>query len=267
MRVFLLLLSSLLISTSLNAAEKGPSEDQRVGEGLVLMLKGENQKAWDLLFPEAKAGNVTAMYHLGMMMMRATNTPDHLQRAKTFFEAAAKRGHKGSEAMLLQVQKSLAAATPGTLPSIAGKSGLPVPADLEGAKRQAERMRQQVGRFIDPLREAAAEVTIMSFVSDNSDAVEKIRSAIDEVRARFGDRVDAQFFVLIDQATWDPKRVFNQQSGQLPMLGFTPDMGGRIASQYGVRSTPALVLIPKNGQPRVVNNPASLVADLTSFLN
>ncbi len=119
MRVFLLLLSSLLISTSLNAAEKGPSEDQRVGEGLVLMLKGENQKAWDLLFPEAKAGNVTAMYHLGMMMMRATNTPDHLQRAKTFFEAAAKRGHKGSEAMLLQVQKSLAAATPGTLPSIA----------------------------------------------------------------------------------------------------------------------------------------------------
>jgi len=99
-RVFLLLLSSLLISTSLNAAEKGPSEDQRVGEGLVLMLKGENQKAWDLLFPEAKAGNVTAMYHLGMMMMRATNTPDHLQRAKTFFEAAAKRGHASRFATL-----------------------------------------------------------------------------------------------------------------------------------------------------------------------
>lgn len=267
MRVFPLLLSSLLISTMLIAAEKGPSEDQRVGEGLVLMLKGENQKAWDLLFPEAKAGNVTAMYHLGMMMMRSTETADHLQRAKTFFDAAAKRGHKGSQAMLIQVEKSLAAASPGSIPTILGMSGLPSPTDIEGAKRQAERLKQEVGRFIEPIRSTAADVTIKAFVADNSQAVENIRAAAELVRARFGERVDTQFFVVIDQATWDPKRVFNQQSSQLPTLGFQPDMGGRIANQYGVRSTPALVLIPKNGRPKVVNSPTSLITDLTSLLN
>lgn len=267
MRVLPLLLSSLLLSASIHAADKGPSEDQRVGEGLVLMLKGENQKAWDLLFPEAKAGNVTAMYHLGMMMMRATDTPDHLQRAKTFFEAAAKRGHKGSEAMLIQVEKTLAASTPGALPSIAGLSGLPVPQDIEAARRQAEAMKKQLGRFVEPLRDVAADVTIKAFVADSSDAVKNIRYLADQAQARFGERVETQFFVIVDQEAWDPRKVFNQQSSQLPTQGFQPDLGGRIASEFGVRSTPALVLIPKDGKPRVLNNPASLLADLTSILN
>ncbi|MCT7340109.1 hypothetical protein N5K55_03465 (plasmid) [Pseudomonas aeruginosa] len=62
----------------------------------------------------------------------------------------------------------------------------------------------------------------MSFVSDNSDAVEKIRSAIDEVRARFGDRVDAQFYVVIDQATWDPKRVFQSAIRPTSNVGVHP---------------------------------------------
>lgn len=253
-----------LITTVAYAEPRPTTQDQRVGEGLMLSLKGDKEKAWNMLFPEAKAGNVIAMYHLGVLMLRSTEYPDHLERAKKFFSAAADRGHKGSAAMLKQVEALMA--TDGAPPSIGGTSGVPLPKDIESAKAAYARVQAQIAKYQEPQPTVQPQATVKAFISDNAASVKDLVEISEQTKTRFGDKVDFQFFVLIDPKTWDPKRVFTPASGSMPMVGFRPDLNGDEARKYGVRTTPAIVLVPANGQSRIINNAQSVISELSTVL-
>jgi hypothetical protein len=251
---------------ALNAYAEPPetTADQRVGEGLMLSLKGEKQKAWDLLFPEAKAGNVIAMYHLGTMMLKSSEYPDHLERAKKFFSAAAERGHKGSAAMLKQIEAMTVA--PGSPPSIGGASGVPLPKDIEAAKTAYKKVQSQIEKYLGPQPTVSPQVIIKTFITENASSVKDLVALSEQAKARFGEKIDFQFYVLIDPATWNPKTVFTQDSGSMPVVGFRPDLNGDEARKYGIRSTPAIVMVPEKGQPRFISNPQSVISELSSVL-
>lgn len=264
MRPYLWLLLASLISTNAMADLIKPTDDQRVGEGIMAILKGEKQKAWDILFPEAKAGNVIAMYHLGDLMLRSPEYPDNLSRAAKFFKAAAERGHKGSAAMLAQVEGMIA--KQGATPTIAGTSGLPVPKDIEGAKQAYARMQAQVGRFVGQPDSVAPLATIKMFITDNASAASDLVEIGKQAKARFGEKVEFQYYVLIDQGNWDPRKVFTPAASSLPLTGFRPDMNGDEARKYGVRSTPAIVLVPQDGQPKILSNAQAVISELSAVI-
>ncbi|MDF9778817.1 sel1 repeat family protein [Pseudomonas baetica] len=253
-----------LITTMAYAEPSPTTQDQRVGEGLMLSLKGDKEKAWKILFPEAKAGNVIAMYHLGVLMLRSTEYPDHLDRAKKFFSAAADRGHKGSAAMLKQVEALMA--TDGAPPSIGGTSGVPLPKDIDSAKAAYARVQAQIAKYQGQQPTVPPQATVKAFISDSAASVKDLIEISEQTKIRFGDKVDFQFFVLIDPETWDPKRVFTPASGSMPMVGFRPDLNGDEARKYGVRTTPAIVLVPENGKPKFINNAQSVVSELSTIL-
>ena len=260
-----LLVGSIFLVTPIASAASGQTtQDQRVGEGLMLMLKGEKTNAWKVLFPEAKAGNVIAMYHLGMMMAKSPEYPDHLERSKRFFAAAAERGHKGSEAMLAQVNRMLSQA--GQPPSIAGTSGTPLPEELKAAKQAYATAKAKIGRFVGELPTAPPQVTIKAFITENAPSMKSLIATAQQAQATFGDKVDFQFFVVIDQAGWDPSTVFTPGMGSMPMTGFRPDLNGQEASRYGVRSMPAIVFIPENGKPRILASAQEVITQISSVL-
>lgn len=264
MRPYLWLLFASLISSHVLAGPVGPNADQRVGEGLMAALKGEKQKAWDILFPEAKAGNIIAMFHLGNLMLRSPEYPDNLPRAAKFFKAAADRGHKGSAAMLTQVEGMLARQN-GT-PTIAGTSGLPMPKDIAAAKQAQARMQAQVGRFVGEQESVAPTATIKMFIADNASSAGDLVEIAKDAKARFGQQVAFEYYVLIDQANWDPRRVFTPASGSVPLTGFRPDMNGVEASKYGIRSTPAIVMVPQKGRPKILSGAQSVITELSAVL-
>lgn len=260
-----LLVASLSLAMPMAHSANGQTtQDQRVGEGLMLMLKGEKTSAWKVLFPEAKAGNVIAMYHLGMMMTKSPEYPDHLERAKKFFAAASERGHRGSQAMLAQVEKMLDQA--GKPPSIAGSSGTPLPQELAAAKQAYAEAKAKIGRFVGDLPTATPQVTIKAFINENAPSMKSVVAAAQQVQARFGDRVDFQFFVVIDQSGWDPRKVFTPELGSMPITGFRPDMNGQEAAKYGVRNMPAIVFIPENGRPKLLASAQDVISQISSVL-
>lgn len=263
-RPYLWLLLASLISPNAYAALPQSNADQRVGEGMMLMLKGEKQKAWDILLPEAKAGNVIAMYHLGGLMLKSPEYPDNLNRAARFFKAAADRGHKGSAAMLAQVQGMID--RQGGVPSIAGTTGLPIPKDVEGAKQAYARMQAQVGRFVGQQQTTTPLATIKMFITENANTAADLVEIADQAKARFGDKVAFEYFVLIDQATWDPRRVFTPAISSLPLTGFQPDLNGEEARKYGVHSTPAIVMVPQQGRPKILSSAQSIITELSAVL-
>lgn len=264
MRPYLWLLLASIISTNAIAGVIEPTTDQRVGEGIMAILKGEKQKAWDILFPEAKNGNVIAMYHLGDLMLRSPEYPNNLERAAKFFKAAADRGHKGSAAMLAQVQGMLGQS--GQTPTIGGASGVPVPTDVEGAKQAYARMHSQIGRFVGEQKTVEPLATIKMFITENASTAGELVQIANDAKARFGDKVDFQYYVLIDQANWNPRRVFTPAAGNLPLTGFRPDMNGSEARKFGVRSTPAIVLVPQKGQPRILSDAQSVITELSAVI-
>jgi hypothetical protein len=52
----------------------------------------------------------------------------------------------------------------------------------------------------------------------------------------------------------------------MPVVGFRPDLNGDEARKYGIRSTPAIVMVPEKGQPRFISNPQSVISELSSVL-
>ncbi len=267
MRALLLLLTSLsLISLPVFATEPTPNQDQRVGEGMMLILKGEKQKAWDVLFPEAKAGNVVAMFHLGTMMLKSPEYPDNLERAQKFFSAAAERGHEGSKALLAQVQQSLDAKKQGLPPGIAGTSMLPTKEELAQAAARAEKYKQEVIRFTGLTPQLPPKVEVKAFLSDSGAVIEEMYEIAQGVKNKFGDSIKIEFIVVIDPATWTPEKAKVPGVSKVPPVGFKPDFGGRLAIQYGIRQTPAIVLTPANGKPIVLSNPKNLMSEISALL-
>lgn len=261
---WLLLLSMALASTPANAEGGKPSQDQRISQGLKLLLQGERQEAWNILLPEANTGNVIAMYHLGVLMMKSPDVEDHLQKAGRFFSAAAERGHKGSAAMLEQVKGMLSRA--GGLQGIAATSGVPLPKDLEAAKRAYAQAQARLGRFVGELPSLPPQVTIKAFISENGPVIESLVTTAEQARTTFGEKVEFQFYVVIDQGKWEPRRLFDQQFGSLPLTGFRPDLNGMEAAKYGVQRTPAIVFVPDEGPPRVIENANAVISEISSVL-
>ncbi|WP_409286796.1 sel1 repeat family protein [Pseudomonas guariconensis] len=227
------------------------------------VIKGEKQKAWDILFPEAKAGNVVAMYHLGTLMLHSPEYPDNLVRAGKFFKAAADRGHKGSAAMLAQVRNMQS--LKGTVPTIAGRSGLPVSSDLERAKQALADMQASIGRYVQPPPSTTPSATVRMFISENSAAVSDLVDVETQAKARFGDKVDFQYFVVIDPSNWDPRRVFTPPKNP-EIRGFHPDLNGEEARKYGVTTTPAIVMTGPNGQRKFLASSQTVISELSAAL-
>lgn len=262
----LLLISMALASPFALAEREGMSSDDMVGVGIMHSLKGEKKEAWEALFPEAKKGNVVAMFHLGQLMMTSPEFDNNLGKAEKFFSAAAKRGHKGSAAMLSKVRAQLVAQTPGAVPTIAGVSGLPSDDDIAKAKELMAQAEAKVGRFVEEPRSTEAKLEVQTFVSAGKQSIATIAQAADDLSARYGDDISFRYFVVIDQSTWDPKKVFDKPTGVRDLIGFEPDMDGVLARQYGIRNTPAIVIKQPNGKPRIVSAD-SLSSEISKILN
>lgn len=266
MRVLVLLVASLLLSISpVHASNEPLSEDQRVGEGLMLILKGEKQKAWEVLFPEAKKGNVVAMFHLGSMMMRSPEYPDYLERAQQFYKAAAQRGHGGSKLLLSQVEDMLKKKANGAPTLIAGVTGGPTPEQMEEAKRRIEKYKNEVLRYTGYVEQLPAKVTIKVFLPQSGSTVESLYSQVSSMTDRFPDAVKVEYYVIIDPSTWQLDQD-GVATTKIPPSGFTPDFKGTIAATYGIKSAPAIVLAPEKGNARVISNPNDLITEITKLL-
>lgn len=267
MRVLkLLLISGLLIACQSSFASNGLNQDQRVGEGLMLILKGEKVRAWEVLFPEAKAGNEVAMFHLGTLMIKSPEYPDNLERAEKFFKAAADRGHKGSKAMLVRVQQQLATKQKGTPPSIAGFSGQPTQNDLNTANKRVEQYKAEVLRFTGLVETIEPKVEAKLFTSTDASSSQQIYDLAESVKLKFGEKVKVSVFVVIDPSKWSPGQNMPEGATKPAQIGFTPDFKGAHASEYGVRQIPAVVLVPSKGRPRVISDPRTIENEISNLL-
>lgn len=266
MRVLVRLVVSLLLTASVaHAAPEPLTEDQRVGEGLMLILKGEKDKAWEILFPEAKKGNVVAMFHLGSMMMRSPEYPDYLERAEQFLKAAAQRGHPGSKVLLGQVETMLKKKSAGTPTLIAGVSGGPTDEQIADAKRRVEKYKKEVLRYTGYVAQIPYKATIKVFLPQSGESVESIYSSVNSITSRFPDAIKIEYYVVIDPAAWKPDRT-SVASTKLPPSGFTPDFKGAIAATYGIRSVPAIVVAPAQGNAKLLSDPNQLISEITKLL-
>lgn len=271
MRSLQLLLSSLLLfSTIAHAAESQLfAQSQQLKDGLVAMRTGDKAKAWELLFPEAKAGDVQAMFYLGEMMLRSPEYPDNLERAAKFFAVAAAKGHAGAKEMLPRVKAMLEEKTKGTIPAIAGTVGTPSQEEINRANTQLSKYKAEVLRYTDALADSASSavprIEVMVFLAKTDAAAERIYSITQSLESQFGTKIKTNFFVVINPAEWRPEA---PPSGgtSLPPKGFTPDFKGQLAAQHGVRHFPAVVVVPPSGQAKVVEDLSSLSTVISNLL-
>ncbi len=261
----LLLVASLLLSCSTFADEQsGLTADQRVGEGLMLMLKGEKKPAWDILMVEAKKGNATAMFHLGNLMLQSPEYDDHLANAQKFFTAAAARGHKGAEALSKQVAAALAEKRSAP-PMIAGLSGLPTAEQIADATRRLSEHTAQAVKFTGFVMDVP-QVKITAFADNNAESISQLTSMMSTVKSRFAEAIGVDFYIIIDPQSWNASQTQIIRSSEMPQDGFMPDFGGRVASKFGVRRAPAIVIEPKDGPPRIISDPNSLLSEISRLL-
>tara|TARA_B100002003_G_scaffold231313_1_gene242205 strand:+ start:657 stop:1403 length:747 start_codon:yes stop_codon:yes gene_type:complete len=245
-------------------SQDGLTADQRVGEGLMLMLKGDKQAAWAILMPEAKQGNATAMFHLGNLMLKSPEDPDHLRKAERFFTAAAARGHRGSEALLRQVTAALETAAT-TMPTIAGMSGMPTPEQIAEAKRRISEHTAQAVRFTGFVTDEP-KLKITAFAENNAESISKLTSLIDSAKSRFSDAIGVDFYIIVDPQSWNASQTQIIRSSAMPQEGFMPDLGGQAAAQLGVQHAPAIVIQKHNERPRVIADPSSLLTEISRLL-
>lgn len=265
MRVLALAVSLLFVASLAYAAPDTVTEDQRVGEGLMLILKGEKNKAWEILFPEAKKGNVVAMFHLGSMMMRSPEYPDYLERAEQFLKAAAERGHPGSKVLLGQVETMLQKKSAGAPTLIAGVSGGPTDEQMAEAKRRVEKYKNEVLRYTGYVSQVPIKATIKIFLSQSGENAESIYSSINAITSRYQDTVKVEYYVVIDPATWNAARS-PVPSSKIPPSGFTPDFKGVLASTYRIKALPAIVFAPTQGSAKVLTDTNQISTAISELL-
>lgn len=253
----LLLGSFLFFSLFANAAT---TLSPQVKEGVAAIRAGDKTKAWGLLFPEANKGDVQAMFYLGDMMLRSPEYGDHIERSISFFSAAAARGHTGAKELLNQAQSILAKKTAGTLPSIAGVSGMPTQQELATARARFDKYKREVLQYTNGLNSDGLPVKVFLNYADLS--TDRIYKLSKELETRFGKLINVQFYVVIDPAEWRPAA----GTSTIPPVGFTPDFKGLIAAKYAIGKPPAVVLTPTNGKPILVKDLGKLTQHISSLL-
>lgn len=248
----LLAAASCIYTNTLIADEVKLTSDQKVAIGVMHSAKGEKKQAWDILFPEAKAGNINALVHLGQLMVKSPEFPDHLERAEKYFSIAADRGHKGAAAMLVQVRRQLQLKGDAPSRTIAGRSALPTPANVEEARAFRAEYQRNTGRFIGQ-SSASPEATVHVFVTDQIGFADSIADQESSLTGRYGNRLKFKYYVVLDRKTWRPGNSFKGQSDPRNMIGFEPDMDGQIARSFGLRQMPSIVLELANGNKKQIN--------------
>lgn len=263
LQALLLLLIGLSFNTAI--ANEPLTSQQKVGIGLMHALKNEKKQAWEILFPEAKAGNVDAMYHLGQLMARSPEFPDHLKKAQTFFSAADKKGHKGAKAMLAMVNQQIGLKSKTGPKMIGGKSALPTPVDMEKAKLALARQRALNGRFTTGATMVPPDATIHVFIKNEIPYADKIADMESVYKSRYGDKLQIKYYVVIDQSKWDQGLSFESNGTPNNMIGFEPDMNGEIARSKGVRQVPSIFIESKSGKKIHVQNPDQINSELAGI--
>lgn len=262
MRLQLWLLVSFFLACSTPAFAETSSPGaaiEHLAEGLTAMRQGDKEKAWELLFPYAKAGDVQAMFYLGDMMLRSPEYGDNLERAMKFFTVAANKGHQGAIKLLPQVQQLIAQKAAGGLPTIAGASGMPLQRDIDRVTQELEKYKREVLRYTDaPIMSAGVEkLEVLIFVDQSGPTLDRFSQILKSLQSQFGDRIRTRFYVSIDPSNWTPESTPIGASS-IPPGGVMPDFRGQIAASHGVTRTPAIVVVPKNGTKTVVTDLNSL---------
>ena len=253
LRLAALLLSivSYLQTAGLAAEEVKLTSDQKVANGVLHSAKGEKKEALAILLPEAKAGNTNAMVHLGQLMMKWPEYPNHLENAKKLFSKAAERGHKGALAMLKMVQEQEALMSPNSARKIAGRNALPTPEDIEKARAYRSEFEQNIGRYLSP-SQSNQSATIHVFITDQMQFAESIAAQEPSINSRYGNQTKFKYYVIINRKTWRPGNTFIGQTNQANMIGFEPDMDGQIARSFGLRNTPSIILELASGTKKQI---------------
>jgi hypothetical protein len=264
MRVLVILAASLIFPLAAHASPVISPEDKVVSEGLMMILKGEKQKAWELLFPEAKKGNVNAMFQLGSMMMRSPEYPDSLERAEQFFTIAAQRGHAGSKVLLAKVVELKKNKADGIPALIAGVKGGPTREQIAEAEKRVEQYKNEVLRFTGYVDQVPAKATVKVFLPQSGAAIESIYSQLSSVKSQLPDGVKIEFFMIIDPAAWEADE--SASMTKIPPSGVTPDFRGEIAATYGITAGPGFVIAPENGRARVVSKLSDLIPEISKLL-
>lgn len=269
MRLLPLLLSSaLLINGSAEAAEtRMATQSPELKQGLVAMRGGDKSKAWEMLFPLAQAGDVQAMYYLGEMMLRSPEYGDNLERALKFFTVAAEKGHAGAKALVPRVKEMLIQAKSGALPTIAGMSGTATKAEIDNANARLAEYRAKVLRYTDIVTDGPdiPRIEVMVFLAKTDATAERFYGVAQGLESQFGNKIKVRFFVVINPSEWKPDGA-PVGGTKLPPNGFTPDFKGQLATQHGVRNLPSVVVVPPNGQEKVVDDLSSLSNLISNLL-
>ncbi len=269
MRLLLLLLTSALIFSqpvlASEAEEISPAEQLK--SGLIALRSGDKGKAWELLFPLAQAGDVQSMYYLGEMMLRSPEYGDNLERAFKFFKVAASKGHDGAKAMLPRVKSMIEQKVNGGIPTIGGANGIPSKQDIDAVNMKLAQYKAEVLRFTDNMVETPdiPRIDVLVFIDKTDSTAERLYTMTESLQSKFGSKIRTKFFVVIKPAEW---KTDSPPTGgtSLPPVGFTPDFKGSLAAQHGVKKLPSVVVLPPNGQPRVVDDLSSLSNLITSLL-
>lgn len=269
MRLLPLLFTSILLVCSVAQAEQKQlvTQSEELKAGLVALRTGDKAKAWELLFPQAQAGDVQAMFYLGEMMLRSPEYGDNVERAAKFFAVAAAKGHAGAKQLLPRVQKILAEKASGALPTIGGTNGLPTQAELDAVHAKLAKYKSEVLRFTDTIVETPdiPRIEVMVFMAKTDATAERVYGITQSLENQFGTKIKTRYFVVINPADWQPE---GPPIGgtNLPPKGFTPDFKGQLAAQHGVRQLPAVVVMPPSGQAKVVDDLSSLSTLISSLL-
>lgn len=269
LRLLSLLISSvLLVCGPAHALEfKMLPQSEKLKEGLVAMREGDKAKAWGLLFPQAQAGDVQAMFYLGEMMIRSPEYSDNLERATKFFTVAAAKGHAGAKDMLPRVRAMIEQKANGTLPNIANMSGIPSPEEVNRVNKQLAMYKSEVFRFTDTVADAteASRLNVMVFLDRADSSSEKLYSIAKGLENQFGSKIKTSFFMVIQPASWKPDSS-PIVGTSLPPTGFTPDFKGQMAAKNGVSHFPAVVVRTPKGHTRIVDDLSSLSTVISSLL-
>lgn len=262
-----LLISAFLVSTQVSAQSKPFSQSDQVQNGLAAMRSGDKSKAWEILFPEAKKGDVQAMYYLGDMMLRSPEYSDNLDRAMKFFAVAAAKGHAGAKEMLPRVRDIISQKASGALPTIAGTTGIASQEELDLANAKLKKYTADVLRFTDSsaIQTQIPKVEILVFIAKADAAAEKLYKITKDLDSQYGAQIKTKFFINLNPSDLNPQLPpFGGTS--FPPNGFSPDFKGQFAQRHGVTNFPTVILKPLNGKEMTVDELPSLPSLLSSML-
>ncbi|MFL1449113.1 hypothetical protein ACI77O_12030 [Pseudomonas tritici] len=269
MRFLPLLLSSVLLVSAAHAEQpKRFVQSEELKAGLIALRTGDKAKAWELLFPQAKGGDVQAMFYLGEMMLRSPEYGDNLERAVKFFAVAASKGHAGAKEMVPRVQQMIADKTSGGIPTIAGTSGLPTKADVASMNATLAKYKAEVLRYTDTVTDIGADLPrleVMVFLAKTDATAERLYNITKGLENQFGTKIKTRYFVVINPAKWHAEGTPTGGT-TLPPNGFTPDFKGNLAAQHGVQKLPSVVILPPSGKATVVEDISTLSSLISSLL-